>query len=356
MAFNHLNPVRYDAIASVDAKFAPILEKLLWKDATFRPNITFTTKYSVKAGQIFVRKLRKIDAKHKKATSSGGLDFQHTHTPDDLIPIVLDQVFDASEKVYEAVEKARESAQGAQIMEVVINSVREKFQAHALNVLLAEGMTDPTVTATASADVGTAIVATRKLLRDNGANPDALIVSTRIYGFFLGQAGKGYFPNSNEEILRTGAYGIFMGYPVYESNLLSDDGTNGSTEYILYDHEAYSIIFALDTVRMVDAGKDFVGSYAQAQIVSGHKVTLPEGVMVKRIAAATPKVTVTFNSNGGTAVNPLTPAIGAKITAPTAPTLASHVFVGWNLGNLPFDFDNQVVTENITLDAVWEAE
>lgn len=354
MAFDYLNPVRYDAIASVDAKFAPILEKLLWKDATFRPGITFTTKYTVKAGQIFVRKLRKIDAKHKDAKTSGGLDFQHTHTADDLIPIVLDQVFDASEKVYEVVEQARESAQGAQIMEVVVESVREKFQAHALDVLLAQGMTDAVLTASTAATIADNIVATRKLLRDNGAKPDTLIVSTRVYGFLLAKAGKDYFPNTNESILRTGALGVYLGYPVYESNLITDVGAAGSTEYVLYDHEAYSIIFALDTVRLVDAGKDFVGSYAQAQIVSGHKVTLPEAVLVKRVAAAAPTVAVTFNSDGGSAVTTQNVQIGAKATEPTAPTKSGSTFVRWDLGNLPYDFD-QAVTSAITLKAIWEA-
>jgi len=354
MAFDYLNPVRYDAIASVDARFAPILEKNLWKDATFRPGVTFTTKYSVKAGQIFVRRLRKVQANQKTATNAGGLDFAHTHTADDLIPIVLDQVFDASEKIYEVVEQARESGQGAQIMEVVVNSVNEKFQAYALTVLLANGQTDADVAAVAANDYETRIVATRKALRDNGANPDTLIVSTRIYGFMLADTGKKYFPNANEEIMRTGAYGRFLGYPVYESNLLTDTGSNGSTEYILYDHEAYSIIYALDTVRMVDAGKDFVGSYAQAQMVAGFKVTLPEAVMIKRIAAAVPTVAVTFDSDGGSAVSTANVAIGAKVTKPANPTKAGNTFVGWNLGNLPYDF-NTPVTQAITLKAIWQA-
>lgn len=351
--FDHLNPMRYDGIASVDTKFAPILEKLLFKDVTFVPGVSFTTKYSIgPAGQIMIRKLRRKKVKEASATASGGLDFEHTHTPDDLIPIVLDKVLSSSEKVYEAVERARESANGAQIMESVVKSVREKFQNWAMDVLLAQGMTDATVTAT-SANYEAAILASRKKIRDNGGQPDILIMSTRVYPKFLLEVKSSFTPSTNEEILRTGALGNWFGFKVYESNLLEDTGSADSIEWILYDHEAFSILFNVETVRMVDAGKDFVGSYAQAQYVAGAKVTLPEAVVIKRVASAVPTVTVTFDTGAGSEVTAASVAIGGKVSKPTNPTLASHTFKGWLLGNLPYDF-NQPVTENITLVAVWE--
>lgn len=293
-----LNPLKYNDIATVDTRFAPILEKNLWKDVTFVPNVSFTTKYQTRAGQIYVRKLRPVGVKEASATASGGLDFSHTHTPDDLIPIFIDRNFSASEKIYEAVENARESATGAQTMEVVVNSVKEKFQLHALSVLVGEGRISSITDETTANTVKANILASRKAIRDEGATADILITSTKIFNFLLESAGKEYFPNSNEEILRTGAVGNYYNFKVYESNLIDDTGTSGDVEFVLYDHEAYSILYALETVRMVDAGKDFVGTYAQAQMVAGFKVTLPEAVNIKKIGSVTTKnVTFVVNKN-----------------------------------------------------------
>ena len=68
--------------------------------------------------------------------------------------------------------------------------------------------------------------------------------------------------------------------------------------------------------------------------------------------------TVTFNSNGGSAVGSQTIVAGHKVTRPTDPTKAAHNFLGWykesSFTNL-WDFNTDVVTSNITLFAKWEA-
>lgn len=384
-----LNPLRYNDIATVDSRFAPILEKNLWKDVTFVPNVSFTTKYQTKAGQIYVRKLRPVSVKEAAATASGGLEFSHTHTQDDLIPIFIDRNFSASEKIYEAVENARESATGAQTMEVVVNSVKEKFQLHALDVLTTEGRISAVTAATTVDSVKENVLASRKALRDEGANPDILIASTKVFNFLLEKAGKEYFPNSNEETLRTGAVGNYYNFKVYESNLIDDAGETGDVEFILYDHEAYSILYALETVRMVDAGKDFVGTYAQAQMVAGFKVTLPEAVNVKKIGNVTTynvkfvlNSTKYFDDQGKmydtsddgreqatfTVATDITQSIQQGFKVDMA-TLATHVaetsvplntdleFMGWFYDNGIFEFEfegNRPINKEMTLYARWK--
>jgi len=69
--------------------------------------------------------------------------------------------------------------------------------------------------------------------------------------------------------------------------------------------------------------------------------------------------TVTFDSQGGSAVSALTNvSSGAKITAPTAPTKSSYTFAGWyketSLTNA-WSFSTDTVTANITLYAKWTA-
>ena len=63
---------------------------------------------------------------------------------------------------------------------------------------------------------------------------------------------------------------------------------------------------------------------------------------------------VTFNSNGGTAVEPQTVDAGSKITAPANPSAAGYTFNYWYTtdANVPFDF-NTPITGNTTLNAKW---
>jgi len=65
--------------------------------------------------------------------------------------------------------------------------------------------------------------------------------------------------------------------------------------------------------------------------------------------------TVTFNSNGGSAVDSQTVRIGNAATEPTAPTRTGHTFAGWYSDaalTIPYNF-NSVVTQDLTLYAKW---
>lgn len=64
------------------------------------------------------------------------------------------------------------------------------------------------------------------------------------------------------------------------------------------------------------------------------------------------KVTVTFDSDGGTVVSSLQINKGQTISEPTDPIKAEHNFLGWYLGEILFDF-NQPITSNLTLKARW---
>jgi uncharacterized repeat protein (TIGR02543 family) len=65
--------------------------------------------------------------------------------------------------------------------------------------------------------------------------------------------------------------------------------------------------------------------------------------------------TVTFDSNGGSAVAVQNIEAGQKATEPTAPTKDGFDFKGWTLNGSAYDF-NSAVSANITLVASWEAQ
>lgn len=67
-----------------------------------------------------------------------------------------------------------------------------------------------------------------------------------------------------------------------------------------------------------------------------------------------PQYTVTFNTNGGSAIDAKTVYEEERVAQPAAPTKPLYKFVKWQLNGEDFDFANTPITANITLDAVYE--
>ena len=82
--------------------------------------------------------------------------------------------------------------------------------------------------------------------------------------------------------------------------------------------------------------------------------TITSNVATVTIIAPVPTFTVTFDSDGGSAVTAQTIEKGETATKPADPTKAGYTFVGWYNGNTEFDFD-EVITGDITLYAKWTA-
>ena len=67
------------------------------------------------------------------------------------------------------------------------------------------------------------------------------------------------------------------------------------------------------------------------------------------------KFTVTFDSDGGSAVSSIEVASGNRIEEPAAPTKDGYTFDKWvKADGSDFRFDTDVITENITLKAIWK--
>ena len=81
-------------------------------------------------------------------------------------------------------------------------------------------------------------------------------------------------------------------------------------------------------------------------------------ITLKALWKANPGVqtyTVTFDSDGGTAVAAQTVTAGETATKPTNPTKDGYDFVEWQLNGVAYDF-SQPVNADITLKAKWEAK
>ena len=139
------------------------------------------------------------------------------------------------------------------------------------------------------------ILNVRADLRKNHAKPNVVLASVDTYSKMLAIAGKDFSPMYNEDVVRTGKVGMWMGMLWIEADLL--DGTSTSLSYIneagslvsvtvndidfiMYDFNAFSIIDRLDVLRVVEP-TNFVGSEVQAEIASGFLVTNPDCVAIK---------------------------------------------------------------------------
>ena len=81
-------------------------------------------------------------------------------------------------------------------------------------------------------------------------------------------------------------------------------------------------------------------------------------VIVRALEPSVVTYTVTFNSNGGSAVSQVTANAGQMITAPVAPTRAGYTFDGWykeSALTTPWNFATDTVTAHTTLYAKWTA-
>ena len=81
--------------------------------------------------------------------------------------------------------------------------------------------------------------------------------------------------------------------------------------------------------------------------------TMPAGDMTIKAQWSINQYTVTFDTDGGSAVDAQTVAYGEKAKTPADPTKTGYTFAGWELGGNAYDFAASV-TEDMTLTAKWK--
>ena len=81
--------------------------------------------------------------------------------------------------------------------------------------------------------------------------------------------------------------------------------------------------------------------------------TMPAGDMTIKAQWEINRYTVTFDTDGGSEVDAQTVAYGEKAKTPADPTKTGYTFAGWELGGNAYDFA-AAVTGNMTLTAKWK--
>lgn len=122
---------------------------------------------------------------------------------------------------------------------------------------------------------------------------------------------------------------------------------NGTVSYISYGEKAGEFTFKLGGASLT------VGSELTTAGENTIEVTYGEKTAEFKVTVAKKQHTVTFNTNGGSAVASQTVEAGSKAEKPAiAPTKAGYEFQGWYLDDAAYDF-TAAVTKDITLTAKW---
>jgi len=280
----------------VDDRFSALVEPNLFDQNVFQPGLTFTDKYTLgAAGQIFIHKLGKV------AVTAGepGQDFNSVNTADQVISITLNKAFRRSEKIYGATAASVAYPIAAAHLEQALADVREGWNLEATKALVSEKFTPATgavigpvsvlgETALTAANIYASIVNDRSVLVANKARPDALIVSPAVYALLLQSPEFVRASDLAFEAASSGIVGRVAGLNVYEYSGMPtgfDIRPGGSPitrniEYIMYDHDAFSIVTNVEVIRLVDS-EVFSGTLAQVEVLSGFKLTNTDRAIVK---------------------------------------------------------------------------
>lgn len=281
---------------NVDEKYVSILEPNLYYGSVLQPGITFTNKYSVQAGGIFIHKLGGGLA-NGVVPGTPGRDFSDAIVADTLIQAVFNNNFQRSRKLYGVQAAAVAfSAKEAELAEAV-KEVSQGWQASGIACMVEEGADLSDTTAVTSSNIKALIIKARKALVVKGANPTFAIVSPAVFESFLTFVGTEYTPAMNESILG-GRSANLLGINLIEANALAQADARyynyagtlkaqdlTKVDFIMGDAEAFSALNNFELVRVVDSER-FAGSLAQVEMNAAYRVTNADRLIVKFSASA----------------------------------------------------------------------
>lgn len=290
----------------VDEKYSGILEPNLYYGSVFVPGVTFTDKYQEgPAGGIYVHKLETTACEVGKP----GRDFANEETKDSLIPIILNNNFQKSKKIYGVQAAAVKIALANENLKIAINESSEGWQQSMLGCLVNESTASADKTEPTEENVKSIILSVRKELVKGKGSADVVMCSPDFYTLILAAAGKEFTPSMNDRINASGNVGNWLGFTFVEANGASAanakyyDHTGtlktvslANFDFAMYNHNTLSGITNFETARIIDA-QNFVGSLAQVELNSGYRVTNPALAYVHK-HTTTPAQTQTPAQNG----------------------------------------------------------
>lgn len=280
--------------ATVATGMSPIVEAGLYADAIFIDGVTFTSQYNIgSAGQIQVEKY--AGGRGVKPGQAGG-DFTDRNYTNTVVDINVNNSFKDSVKVPAYFEATMPTSVLMNKTLEVTQKTGTGRQESALAALVDQGTASADTDELTVDNIKSKVITSRSELRKKHAKPNVVIASVDTYALMLEAAGKDFTPMYNDDVIRQGKVGLWLGMLWVEADLLdgstsdyqylNDSGVattvdTSDVDFIMYDFMAFSLIDRLDGLRVKES-EQFFGSKVQEEIVSGFKVTNAACVSVKK--------------------------------------------------------------------------
>lgn len=279
----------------VDESYANKLEANLYYGSVLVPGVTCDDSYTTgPAGGIYVHKLATSAVEPGKP----GRDFTDVDAADELIPILLNNNFQRSRKIYDVQAGAVSAALKDENLAAAQAECREGFNVSGIACLAQEGTAAADTTApTANTAKDLVIDARTEIVKDKGT-ADVVLCAPDFYALILKAAGKDFLPTTNERIAASGQVGQYLGMLWVECNAMASTGAKyydstgtlktvdlSGIDFIVYNHDTLSAITNFNAARLVDS-ENFMGCKAQVEQNTGYRVRNAKLARVHQHASA----------------------------------------------------------------------
>jgi len=276
----------------VDEKYSSTIEPNLYSDTVLIPGVTYTDKYEIgPAGAIYVHKLGKGNAVE---VGKPGRDFNDEAASDELIPIVFNNNFQKSRKIYGVQAKSVAFKMGEEYLSDSLNQTKESRQYSGIACLVNEGTADADTTKITKENVVDKLVALRQKIKDNKGKANFALVSTAVYAMLLRNLG---FAENYDKAIVNGELVKRFGLNIMECNSFDNktakyyDKTStlktvdtSLVDIIVGNFEAFSLLDNMEMYRIIDS-ELFNGSKSQVEYNTAFTIRSPEQVVVKKHTA-----------------------------------------------------------------------
>lgn len=272
----------------VDEKYSSAIEPNLYTDTVLIPGVTYTDKWQEgPGGSIVVHKLT-TDA---VAVGTPGRDFTDEAADDDLLPIVLNNNFQKSRKIYGVQSASVAFNAGEEYLADALAAVREGRQYSALASMVYSGTTYGDTTALTTENIVGYLTGMREAVKKNHGSANFCLASTGAYAKLLQVVG---IQTSADESVRSGELLRRFGMNIIECDsfdkasvkFYDNSGTERTVnlkqvDLIVGASEQFAVVDNFNMYRLVDS-ENFAGTKAQVEINSGFRVMNAGCIQVKK--------------------------------------------------------------------------
>lgn len=275
----------------VDEKYSSAIEPNLYSDTVLIPGVTYSDKYQTgPAGGIFVHK---IDSGNEVEPGTPGRDFTDENAKDELIPIVFNNNYQKSRKIYGVQAESVGFAMAEEYLADSLNVTKGGRQYSGIACMVNEGTASDNTAAVTEDNAVEVLTGLRKAVKDNKGKANFALVSTAIYAILLQKLGLAQVMDSavvSGELMKR------FGLTIIECNSFDKaeakyyDKTSvlrtvdlTAVDMIVGNWEATNILDNFAMYRLINS-ENFAGSKAQVEYNTAFTVNSPVQVIVKKHA------------------------------------------------------------------------